>query len=288
MPDGIEVGWSLNNLGNAAFNRGDLAAAEAAYTRALAIKERLQPGGPDVAMTLRNVGMVQSVRGNLDERRRDLRPGARDLLPAGARQRRGVHVPVRPRHPGREPGRLRPRRGAAGQDPGNPGEARARTATTSPPPSSTWGRRSGFQKDLPGAERHFERALAIREKLAPGGLDVSFALVSLSELARERGDLDRAESLSLRALAIREKMAPQSYDTARTLHELGLVARARGRHEGGGGAGSAAPWRWSRPSSSSSAAPARSRRTSAPATSTTTATPSTCSSSWAGPTRRSG
>ena len=48
-PDSLEVSDSLNNLGVVAHLRGELATAEAYYTRALAIKEKLAPDSLTVA-----------------------------------------------------------------------------------------------------------------------------------------------------------------------------------------------------------------------------------------------
>jgi tetratricopeptide (TPR) repeat protein len=56
---------TLNNLGNVAYSRGDLARAEQYYQQALAIYEKLAPNSLDVAGTLHNLGNVAYSRGDL-------------------------------------------------------------------------------------------------------------------------------------------------------------------------------------------------------------------------------
>ena len=55
-PTASIVAASLNNLGNVAWNRGDLATAEAYHKRALAIREKLAPDSLDVASSLEQPG----------------------------------------------------------------------------------------------------------------------------------------------------------------------------------------------------------------------------------------
>jgi Tfp pilus assembly protein PilF len=59
------VADTLNNLGNVAANRGDLARAEQLYQQALAIYEKLAPNSLEVARTLNNLGNVALDRGDL-------------------------------------------------------------------------------------------------------------------------------------------------------------------------------------------------------------------------------
>jgi tetratricopeptide (TPR) repeat protein len=59
------VASTLNNLGNVAYSRGDLARAEQYYQQALAIFEKLAPNSLDVATTLNNLGNVARNRGDL-------------------------------------------------------------------------------------------------------------------------------------------------------------------------------------------------------------------------------
>jgi Tfp pilus assembly protein PilF len=59
------VAGTLHNLGNVAYNRGDLARAEQLYQQALAIREKLAPNSLQVASTLNNLGTVARDRGDL-------------------------------------------------------------------------------------------------------------------------------------------------------------------------------------------------------------------------------
>lgn len=78
------------------------------------------------------------------------------------------------------------------------------------------------------AEDYFEKALAIREKLAPNSLDVATTLNNLGNVASDHGDLADAEVYYKRALAIEEKQAPNSLDVAAMLNSVGGVAYDRG------------------------------------------------------------
>jgi tetratricopeptide (TPR) repeat protein len=80
------------------------------------------------------------------------------------------------------------------------------------------------------AQRLFERALAIRERVF--GSDHSETARSLSNLASllyAQGDFAVAQPLFERALAIEEKvLGPEHPDTATTLEHIGLLLQARG------------------------------------------------------------
>jgi CHAT domain-containing protein/Tfp pilus assembly protein PilF len=82
--------------------------------------------------------------------------------------------------------------------------------------------------DLAQAEDYQLKALAIREKLAPGGIQVAMSMDNLMLVALETGDLTKAEKFSRRGLAIYQKQAPDSLGVARAFNNLGLVAGQRG------------------------------------------------------------
>jgi len=82
--------------------------------------------------------------------------------------------------------------------------------------------------DLATAEDCYQQALAMREKLAPGSLDVAESFNDLGNVAYSRGDLARAAGYYQRALAIRENLVPTSIDAATSLNSLGLIAGSRG------------------------------------------------------------
>jgi CHAT domain-containing protein/Tfp pilus assembly protein PilF len=85
-----------------------------------------------------------------------------------------------------------------------------------------------YRGDLALAQDYFTRALAIRERLAPGSLDMAAGLGNLGNVAYQRGDLTSAQDYFTRALSIRERLAPDSLDVASSLRDLGIVAWERG------------------------------------------------------------
>ena len=59
-----------------------------------------------------------------------------------------------------------------------------------------------------------EEALAIRERLTPGSLDVAASLHSLGAIFYYQGDLATAMKYYLKSMAIQEQRAPDSLDLA--------------------------------------------------------------------------
>jgi tetratricopeptide (TPR) repeat protein len=86
------------------------------------------------------------------------------------------------------------------------------------------------QGNLRRARPHFERALAIREKmLGPEHLATAQSLNNLACLVEAQGDLVRARSLFERALAIHEKtLGPEHLATAQSLSNLAGLLQAQG------------------------------------------------------------
>ena len=82
--------------------------------------------------------------------------------------------------------------------------------------------------DLSLAQDYCNRALVIKENLAPGSLEVAMSLGNLGNVALRRGDLALAQEYYNHALAIRENLAPGSLEVARSLNSLGIVAAGRG------------------------------------------------------------
>jgi CHAT domain-containing protein/tetratricopeptide (TPR) repeat protein len=78
------------------------------------------------------------------------------------------------------------------------------------------------------AGKAWQLALALRERLSPGGLATAAILTALGNLAQDRGDLAAAERLHRRGLALRERWAPESLVVAGSLNCLGAVAWERG------------------------------------------------------------
>lgn len=83
-PGSLEIASSLNNLGILASWRGDLATAEKYYRRSLAIREKLAAESFDVAASLNNLGVVAWKRGDLataeEHYRRSLQIGEKPFL----------------------------------------------------------------------------------------------------------------------------------------------------------------------------------------------------------------
>jgi CHAT domain-containing protein/Tfp pilus assembly protein PilF len=82
--------------------------------------------------------------------------------------------------------------------------------------------------DLATTEELYDKAYAIREKLAPGSLDLASSFYDLATLSAIRGNLTAAEELFSKALEIRQRLAPESIEMGGTLINLGNVASVRG------------------------------------------------------------
>jgi CHAT domain-containing protein/Tfp pilus assembly protein PilF len=82
--------------------------------------------------------------------------------------------------------------------------------------------------NLPDAKVLAEAALAIKERVAPGSLDLAVGLNNLGVLDRSRGDLASARAYFLRSKAIRERIAPGGFEVAVTLVNLGNVTLDQG------------------------------------------------------------
>ena len=78
------------------------------------------------------------------------------------------------------------------------------------------------------ASELFQRALKIRERLAPKSLLVAESLNMLGAMAWYRRDLESASKNFQSALTIQEDLAPESLAAAQSLNDLGTVAWSRG------------------------------------------------------------
>jgi CHAT domain-containing protein/Tfp pilus assembly protein PilF len=225
------VAATLHNLGNVAWERGDLDGAQRYYQQALAIQERLAPNSLQVAATLNNLGAVALGRGDLD----------------GAQRYYQQALAIRERL---APNSLEVARtliglGNVALDRGDLDGAQRyyqqalalteRLAPNSLQVASTLnnlGLVAANRGDLDGAQRYYQQALALQERLAPNSLQVAGTLNNLGNVAYSRGDLDGAQRYLEQALAIKERLAPNSLDVAITLNNLGNVARSRGDLDG--------------------------------------------------------
>jgi CHAT domain-containing protein/Tfp pilus assembly protein PilF len=226
-PESLASAASLNRLGNAALDRGDVAAAEEFHRRALAIRERLAPGSLDVAASLNNLGNAVQDRGDLagaqELHKRSLAilevlaPGSLSVATSlnnlgNAARDRGDLATAEEFH----------KRALAIRERLAPGSLAVAASL------NNLGSVARDRGDLALAEEFFKRSLVIKEVLAPGSLDVASALNNLGAVALDRGDLAAAEEFFKRDLAITEVLAPRSLDVAMGLNNLGNVARARG------------------------------------------------------------
>ena len=91
-----------------------------------------------------------------------------------------------------------------------------------------WAVATWLRGDLTQASEHCNKALAIRETLAPNGLGVAKVLTDCGDVAREHDDVSKAEEFYLGALAIRDKLAPGSLAAASSLSSVGYLAWSRG------------------------------------------------------------
>ena len=218
---------TLDGLGRAAFHRGDLAAAERYYSRALEIQMQFAPNSLSLATTLNGLGSTMQYRGDLAKGeeycskglaiREKLAPGSLDVAASLNNL-----------------GNLAFSRGDLGKAEDYHTRALAIREKLAPDSVdlasslSNLGLVAWHRGDLTKAEQYHQRALPILEKLAPESTSVANALTSLGLVAWKRGDLAKAEQYHQRALVILEKLAPDSLEVANVLNNLGVVARNRG------------------------------------------------------------
>jgi tetratricopeptide (TPR) repeat protein len=82
--------------------------------------------------------------------------------------------------------------------------------------------------DFADAEGLFHKAYAIRDKLAPGSLDLASSNSDLGILTAIRGDPAAADALFSKALEVQQRLASDSILVAGTFINLGNTARVRG------------------------------------------------------------
>ena len=257
----LDFARSLNDVGDAALERGDLAEAQAYHRRALAVRQKLAPQSLVVAQSLNALGNVALERGDFPtaqgylERslriRRALAPGSRDfalsLIGLGSLARRRGEV-VRQEAYFQQALAVGAALTAADRADSLDGLGSACTQRTcsqrpqdyfrqslkirqqSQPDSlsvastlSFLGRAANTEGDLQEAEQDFAQALELRRRLAPGSLALAASLNDLGVLARARGNLAAAELCLRQGLQIRRHLAPHSPAVADSLHNLGII-----------------------------------------------------------------
>ncbi len=84
------------------------------------------------------------------------------------------------------------------------------------------------RSDLDSADEFFQRALEIRQELAPNSLGVAQSLNGLGSVALRRGELEKATDMLKRALLIHNKLESTGLGMAKVLDGMGAVAITRG------------------------------------------------------------
>ena len=268
----LDLARRLNDAGNAALERDDLASAEEDYRRALAIRRKLAPRSLPVAESLNAVGSVALERGDLErakgyfERslglRQALAPGSRDvalsLMSLGNLARRRGEIAIEEAYfqQAMQLGDVltsvdradifdglgnacsqRPCAQKAQDYLERALQVRQQVQPDSLALANTLsylGRNANNQGDLQEAEQAFTQALELRRRLAPGSLAVAASLNDLGVAARTRGNLVTAELCFRQGLQIRQRLAPHGLAVADSLHNLGILYWLREDLEGAG------------------------------------------------------
>ena len=82
--------------------------------------------------------------------------------------------------------------------------------------------------DLSAAESFLHQARSIRERLAPGSLELASTINELGVLAAIRGEMAVAEESFSKALELQQRLAPDDVEAAGTLINLGNISQYRG------------------------------------------------------------
>ena len=222
-----DVATSLGTLGTLLSRSGQLPAAEAALTEALAIASRLPSWTNGLVTSLTDLATLYQERGE-PPRAADLARGARGpraALGPSIRGSAGVnHLAMtlfagQPRRPTAAPRGLRLHRRGLGED--------------HPAVAATLENLAGLlaeRGDFAAAEPLAREALALhRKKLGGRHPKVGGGINTLAVLLHSRGDLAGAEELFREALALRREILPPEHpETAASLVGLGAVLADRG------------------------------------------------------------
>jgi CHAT domain-containing protein/Tfp pilus assembly protein PilF len=220
------VSGALVGFGVLERERGNFAAAEGYYKRALVIEQRHDPNGPHFANVLVNLGDLASCRGDYALAETYLRRGLAILRKTSPESR---YVAEALREIGST---LREQGASAGaenyftralalQDKLSPGGSIAGSEIL-----NELGITFQLRHEVAKAERYYRQSLAVRKRIAPGGLDETRSLQSLAEILQLKGEVGQAEESYRQALAIRERLAPGSILHATTLAALaGIMVR---------------------------------------------------------------
>jgi len=220
-PEHELVATTLNSLGAVVYREGELKKAGAIWERTLAIREKvLGTDHPLIAHSLNNIALVRIFTGDPK--------GAVPLLERSVRIQEKVLGPM---HPDLASGLSN--LGEAVQRTGDIAKAKScytravtimETASPENPELARFLDRlatvSLQEKDLAGAQKLYERSLALRLKaLSPNHPEVGESWTGLADCAFQGGRLKEAEALYEKALAVSRKpdgsYYPSAYDTFR-------------------------------------------------------------------------
>jgi CHAT domain-containing protein/Tfp pilus assembly protein PilF len=269
VPGSLSEAEILVSLGDTAWLRGDLAAAETFHRQAMEIYEDLAPESLNVASLLNNWASVLVERGDLnraeadfrraDEILRRLDPGAflhglifgnlgavmyfrGDLAEAERLFRQALTIYEKQKPDGGEALNALNNLGEVAHMRGDLATSedlllrslhlveKAGTRLALVGVLGSLGRVARDRGDLDVAETRFRRALEIAEAQVPGSPLLADALTSFADLARRRGDYTSARDALRRALAIQEQQAPGSFHVAEVLLQLAAVELASGEN----------------------------------------------------------
>jgi CHAT domain-containing protein/Tfp pilus assembly protein PilF len=267
-PDSLPVAKSLNGLGVAERNLGDLAEAENYYLNALAIQQRIAPSGLDVADLLDNLSVVELDRGELslaaENNRRALEiyeksaAGSLDRAMAvnnmgyiaeqggdldKAEQCYQLAIQLAQNVEGGSDFRAHPL-----DNLGNVAFTRrewAKAADYHLQASQIFRRQdsSGIDYakslhnlgmdaeaggDLEAARKDFEEALAIKRSIAPEAAFQAITLNALGEIAFQQGDMAKAQKYFQEGVQSQRKETPESPILASSLLGLSKVLHVQG------------------------------------------------------------
>ena len=205
---------------------GDLDRAAARFAEAMAVTGRVAPESGAHAMSLANIGITESYRGNMEASEKYLRQvleirrkqDPNGLEEASAMGNLGTILNIR--------GDLARaeelfRRDIAIRERLTPGE---RTTSVSYLRLGT----ILFQRgDLAGAEEMFRKAEVIDAQRGPN-MELAQTYQQITAVEERRGDLDAAAATTRKSVEILEKVAPTSALYAGALNNVGLIAMKRG------------------------------------------------------------
>jgi CHAT domain-containing protein/Tfp pilus assembly protein PilF len=237
-PDSVLVGQILLDLGRIAYKHGDLNQAEKYYRQALAVTEKVAPGSLDDAWCLNSLGLLHADFSDFAKAKEYLQQARvirERLLPGGSMAASSLL-----------------NLGIVANATGDLVEAEsylladlAVLQKLQKQEQSNWtekltmgivytalGELETERDELAKAEQYHRKALAIREKLAPGSLLTAENFSGIGEIAARRDDWRAAERYLQQSLVIQNKLAPDSLRLAETLVDLGTVARGRGDLDG--------------------------------------------------------